>query len=408
MEAKARLQLMEKATAALRWLYTPAHALPICLAAGFLLPSNAAWSSFFYIVGWPTALLGIWRGWRPDWSNLPVMALLAFWGWSSLAILWESVAHGDGHVYWLLSSASTLSLLLCFFMAVQAEPGIKERIETVIIWCAAAAVTLSICLHISDHQWNGWDGQPDGWWGGWGTLHLPVLGAAVVVVCILLALGRVVEGRLWYLVALAPLLIYMPLNGSRTALVGLVCTLLVVATNNRKLFYGFILSGLMILVLYRIFYALHFSWVYGFIKTAMARGTDCHITIWRTAWEMFLKHPVLGYGPSLRLSMSPLDACPIHPAGPHNIYLSLLIYSGLIGFILFWLCEITVLRRLLNLSTGIQRRLGMALMLVPLITGLTDLNHIIKGPSPLWYIIWLPLLLVVSLPGSAPESHGKS
>lgn len=393
---------MSRCFAVLRWLYTPANAVPLCLAAGFLLPSNAAWSTFFYIIGLPTVLLRIWQGWRPNWSNRPVLAMLAFWGWSSLTILWElnNSHHGDGHIYWLICSVCTLALLLGFIMAVQDEPATRERVITVMVWCGAAMAALSIFLYLVCHEWSGR-------LGGWGAFHMPVLGAAVAVVCILLALSRLVAGRLYYLAALLPLLVYLPLNGSRTALLALACALLLLVVGRRKAFYYFSCAVVVVLALCTSLYELHFRWVDGFINAAMARGTDCHVTIWRTAWGLFLQRPVFGYGPSARLPILPHGACPAYPS-PHNLYLSLLVYSGLIGFALFWVCEAEVLRHLLHLRTGLQRRFGLMVMLVPLVTGLSDLTQVIKGPSPLWYIIWVPLLLVVGLPGSAPESSGMS
>lgn len=392
---------MRALSAALRWLYTPANALPVCLAAGFLLPSTAAWSTFFYVIALPTMLLRIGQGWRPDWSDRPAMAMLALWGWSSLTILWElnNSHHGDGHIYWLLHSVSTLALLLCFFMAAQDEPATRERVVTTIVWCGAVASALSVFLHIVCHAWPGR-------LGGWGALHMPVLGAAVDVVCILLTLNRLAIGRIYYLAAMLPLLVYLPLNGSRTALLALACALLVVATSSRRTFYYLICCALSVLALCGAIYALHFGWVDEFIKAAMARGTDCHVTIWRTAWGLFLQRPIFGYGPSARLPILPHGACPAYPS-PHNLYLSLLVYSGVIGFALFWVCEAVVLRHLLRLRASLSRRFGLAIMLVPLITGLSDLTQVIKGPSALWYIIWLPLLLVVSLPDSAPELSGR-
>lgn len=393
---------MKKILAGVRWLYRPVNALPIFWAAGFLLPSDAAWSTFFYIVGGPTAFLGLMRGWRPDLANRPAVALLALWGWSSLAILWEHAPHGDGYFYWLLSSVSTLSLLLCFFMSMQAEPATRERVVSTIIWCAAAATTFSICVYV----FNGKDGHR---LGGWNTLHLAVLGAAVVVVCIFLTLGRIAQGQRFYLVALVPMLVYMPLNGSRTALLALLCGVIVLATNNRKVFLALllVLLGGAALVVGDIAFGPRFGWLATYIKAAMARGSDCHVTIWRTAWDLFLKHPVLGYGPSMRLPIAPHGYCPAYP-GPHSLYLSLLLFSGLVGFVLFGLCEVLAAQRLLRLRIGMQRRVGLAVMLVPLITGLTDINDIIKGPSPVWYIIWLPLLLVVSLPDAAPGLFRRS
>ena len=393
---------MKIGLAACRWLYTPANAMPVCFAAGLLLPSNAAWSTFFYIVGWPTIIWRLYKGWRPDVSNRAAMAMLALWGWSSLAIIWESnnSHHGDGRGYWLANTISTGALLLGVLMAARDEPKTRERIISVMIWCGATAATLSILLRFVLHIWQGR-------LGGWGALNLAVLGAAVVVVCIFLTLGRLGEGRWGYLVALIPLLVYLPLNDSRTAIVALICGGAVIATNSRKAFLYLILAGLGVLMIGVITYNLHFAWVDAAIRNAVARGSDCHIRIWRTAWGLFLQRPVFGFGPSARLPILPEGACPAYPS-PHNLYLSLLVYSGIIGFALFWLSEALVLKHLLWRTSALSMRVGLAVMLVPLITGLTDLTQVIKGPSPLWYIIWLPLLLVVSLPDAGPESPDMS
>lgn len=393
---------MKAVRAALWWLYSPTNAMPICLAAGLLLPSNAAWSTFFYIIGWPTVAWRLYKGWRPDWTNNATMAMLVLWGWSGLTIMWEfdNSHHGDGRGYWLANAISTGAFLLGVLMAARDEPKTRARMISVMVWCGAAAAALSIVLRFSLHIWQ--DRL-----GGWGALNMPVLGASVVVVCVLLAFARVIEGKRGYLIALVPLLVYLPLNGSRTAVLSLVVGLLVLATNSRKALLYLVLAGVSLLLLGGVAYGLHFSVVDNWFKTAIARGSDCHILIWRTAWGLFLQHPVIGYGPSARLPILPNGDCPAYPS-PHNLYLSLLVYSGLVGFALFWLCEAFMLRQLLRRTSALTMRVGLAVMLVPLIGGLTDLTQVIKGPSPLWYIIWLPLLLIVSLPDAGPELSDMS
>jgi len=44
---------------------------------------------------------------------------------------------------------------------------------------------------------------------------------------------------------------------------------------------------------------------------------------------------------------------------------------------------------------GPERSLLVALWANMLVSGLTDYGQIIKGPSPLWYIIWLPIAFSV-------------
>jgi hypothetical protein len=43
--------------------------------------------------------------------------------------------------------------------------------------------------------------------------------------------------------------------------------------------------------------------------------------------------------------------------------------------------------------------------LVPLIVGISDLVQILKGPSPMWYILWMPMLLVLTLPVAAKPTR---
>ena len=389
-----------------RWhpgfLFTPRLALPLTLAAGLLLPSNAAWSTFFYILGLPTIGWQLWRGARPDAANRPLLAMLALWAWSSLTIAWDRniSGQGDGHGYWLLNALCTLAFLLCFDFATRQDASARRRAVSAFILCAVPTALLSIALFaVQDH----WTGRL----GGWGALKTPVWGASVIVICVLLTLGRVAEAgpRRWlYAAALVPMLVYLPLNGSRTALLSLAVGVMMLGLSSWRAFRALAIAGLCALAALAGVVLMRPVWVKAVIGSFLARGTDCHITIWRTAWGLFLAQPVIGYGPSARLPILPHGACPAYPS-PHNLYLSLLVYSGLVGFALYGLCQVLLCRHVLRRQRGFQRALALALLAVPLVSGLSDLTQVIKGPSPLWYIIWLPMLLALH---AGPESPGTS
>ena len=243
--------------------------------------------------------------------------------------------------------------------------------------------------------------------GGWGALKTPVWGASVIVICVLLTLGRVAEAgpRRWlYAAALVPMLVYLPLNGSRTALLSLAVGVMMLGLSSWRAFRALAIAGLCALAALAGVVLMRPVWVKAVIGSFLARGTDCHITIWRTAWGLFLAQPVIGYGPSARLPILPHGACPAYPS-PHNLYLSLLVYSGLVGFALYGLCQVLLCRQVLRRQSSFQRALALALLAVPLVSGLSDLTQVIKGPSPLWYIIWLPMLLALH---AGPESPGTS
>ncbi len=45
----------------------------------------------------------------------------------------------------------------------------------------------------------------------------------------------------------------------------------------------------------------------------------------------------------------------------------------------------------------------LALLANLVLTGLSDLSQVTKGPSPMWYIVWLPIVL--ALP--PPDGHAR-
>ncbi|MGE4481563.1 O-antigen ligase family protein [Acidocella sp.] len=381
-----------------RWhvkaLFTPKVALQLCLAGGLLLPSNAAWAMLCYVLVLPTVLLKGWRGWRPGWAPAAFTAMLALCVWSSLSIMWDDnlSGHGNGYGYWLLNAACMFGFLFCFKMAEAEDARLRERAISVLIAAGAlnALISLGIVVAMGD-------------WGirltGWGATRNPVLGAAILDICLLLAIGRVAEGgrwRHWHLAAMLPMGLYLLLSYSRTPLLAMACALAILAFGSWRAFGRAVLAGGGVLLAGVALWWLRPGWLAVFTHNLLARGTDCHVTIWLTAWREFLSRPLIGHGPSARLPIEPHGFCPAYPS-PHDLYLSLLLYSGLIGFVLFAVSELLVLRHLWRCASGFGFRLWLAVMTVPLVVGLTDLSQVIKGPSPMWYIIWMPLLLVLLL-----------
>lgn len=376
---------------------TPPALLPacvlLCLAGGFLLPGSAAWGTFTYLTLLPA--MG-WRLWRGGWAmpRDPVfLALLALWGWSSLTIAWDHILPGfrDGQLYWLRNALCTLAWLCGFGMAQAREPRLRGWCETVMILGGAVNAALAVGLHLA----QGGFGER---LTGYGVTQNPVLGTAILDICLLLALGRAVrrpQGAWGMALAALPMLAYLAFGFSRAPLLALAAAAAVLGGGLPVASWGAALAvgGGAGLLAWRFLPGL-----WGAVwAQLMARGTDCHLEIWQAAWRQFLEHPLLGNGPSARLPITSGEYCPLYP-GPHNLYLALLDYSGLIGFTLFGLCLVLLGWRLCARAAGFERRLYLAIGLVPLVAGLSDLSQVIKGPAPIWYILWLPALLIMSLP----------
>jgi O-antigen ligase len=366
--------------------------LLLCLGSGFLLPSNAAWSMLFYLTVLPLVLLRVARGWRPDWHNRTFDIMLLLTAWSGISVFWgdDISGHGNGDFYWLRDMLCTLSFICAFVMAVEEEKLTRERAILTLVFCGTlnAAISLFVCLlrGAAIHRLQ-----------GWGVTANPVLGAAIIGGCLILAIGQAVEdksGRAAMLSCAFVMSVYLLLTFSRTPLLAIAVALGILGVGAGLRLWGgglAVLACLCALVLIFGHAELRPMW-----QNFAARGSDCHLFIWQTAWDEFLRRPLLGFGPAARLPIQPVGFCPAYPS-PHNLYLSLLFYSGIIGFALFFTVVFLLWRRLRQLPAGFGRRRWLALAVIPLIVGASDLSQIIKGPSPMWYIIWLPMLFALTV-----------
>ena len=369
-------------------------AVIIPLAVGFVTPSTPSWALIFYLTAIPPLLLTLWRGWHPAWHDRALASILALWGWSALTIAWthHDSIHGKTTTYWIVEALWTLVLVLNFVSATEEDPRTRDRAMQAVIYGGAVNAGISLVLFIlkGDFTTRLW---------GYGLTGNPVMGAAIMDIGLLLALIRAREDRrrrLPMAAAAAPMIAFLGFSYSRTALLALAVALLVILFGQRPLLAGLAaaLLGALGLVLLKFGHALFPAlW-----NNLVSRGDDCHAALWRAAWQAIRLHPLIGYGPSATLPSMPENHwCPPNPS-PHNFYLCLLYYSGAVGFALFALTVAMLWRRLHAATRGITRRLWLGVGLIPLIVGLSDLVQIDKGPSVMWYIVWIPMLLVLTLP----------
>ena len=119
-------------------------------------------------------------------------------------------------------------------------------------------------------------------------------------------------------------------------------------------------------------------------------GEPSRLLIWRDALGEIAERPLFGHGLAANLPPAPgLDA-----SFPHDLYLSLLFYSGAVGLLLFVALVAALARRLLAARGTHEATWLSALAINALVAGLTDFGQITKGPGPLWFILWLPLALI--------------
>lgn len=368
----------------------PARLLPWALllfvAAAFLLPSGPAYALVFYVCVVPAALARAGAGGArvQDRGYALAMALIY---WSAATLLW---GRDDGHRWVRFAVDAVMTgIFVDTLMWVLREPAQRARLATLLIWAGAANALLSVVLG----QFLPQDGPR---LHGWGVTGHPILGADVMLVAYLAALVRALSarrGRGAHLAAAATMAAFVLLTESRGPLLSAAAsTLFLCAAGPWR---GRAVGALAALAAG---WWLLPAWMRRHQEAVLvARGVSHRPEIWHRTLQMVADHPLLGNGLAANLDLPGMTF-------PHDLYLSVLFYSGAVGLALFaWLLAV-VLLRLWRARPGQQAPdwvlpdwLWMvALWINALIDGLTDLGQITKGPGPLWFIFWLPAGLVLA------------
>ena len=128
------------------------------------------------------------------------------------------------------------------------------------------------------------------------------------------------------------------------------------------------------------------------------RGSSHRFEVWHYTLGLIRDRPLFGHGLAANLHFvvgaGPKDALTF----PHDLYLSLLFYSGAVGLLLFAAMAMLLSWRLLRAMRRPDAEWAWlsALWLNVLVVGLTDLGQITKGPGPIWFIVWLPVGLLLT------------
>jgi O-antigen ligase len=361
------------------------------LASAFIAPTEAAFSLVFYICVVPPAA----AAWRKLAIFGPAERLaLALIIWSALTLLWGE-DDGNRSARFLLGAACTWVFVraMCHVLV---DPAWRQLLITVLIWAATANAAGVLILKAPALL----DGARI---LGWGVTRQPILGGSVMALACITALFRSRLAGLQdaghtddacsyrasaaYLAAAGVMAVFAVAMQSRGALIGFAGAILVLAWHVRRW------RGLMacVVALKAFIVAAPARLREPVLGRLLDRGTSHRPEIWARSWQLIREKPWFGHGLAANL--------PISPTGfPHSLYLSLLFYSGAVGFALFVAMMIAVAGRLLRARPGTERVWVTALLLNALLAGVTDFGQITKGPGPLWFILWLPVALALSLP----------
>ncbi len=365
------------------------------IAAGFVVTPEPLWAMLFYLgVLLPWLWHSVARRHQPPRLSMAgpgELAGVALIGWFTLTTLWDHAAGPQlgAHLIWLWNGLNTLAFFLVA-AAVLRAPASRERLTDLLIGfgllnIASAVLHLLVVGGVAELRMNGWAE----------TRH-PILGAAMIGLCVILAAARLLQRRqVWMsgamlLAGMAFILatgsrgpLFAVLGGLAVLLLGQHRRLLAAAGGLTALLLvaGFAVPGAAQLVQERL----------------LARGWSNRLDIWRLAVAEIGRRPLFGYGPSARLDRA-VDNF------PHDLFLSTLFYSGAVGLLLLLLLFAAAARAAWRARGG-DRWTLLALLANTLLNGVSDLSQVTKGPSPMWYIFWLPVVLALSRERQPPGSQ---
>ena len=347
------------------------------VASAFALPSGPAYALVFYLLVLPACLIAARR--LASGLDAGAVLALALVVWSGLTLLW---GHDDHHrsARFAVDSAMTLVFLFAMLGGL-ATAAQRRRLGSVLIWAGAANAVLSVAL---GHFFP----LPTERLHGWGVTSHPILGASVMSMAFLTALTRMLterRHRLAHLGAGAAMTVFLLMTESRGPLLAvLVATLFLCLQGPWRW------RALGAMAALGLLWALLPASVRHHQEAAMvSRGSSHRLQIWSRTLELIGQRPLFGHGLAANLDLPGITF-------PHDLYLSVLFYSGVVGFVLFALLGFWVSLALWRAARSAEWLWMAALWVDALLSGLTDLGQITKGPGPMWFIFWLPVGLVLA------------
>lgn len=227
---------------------------------------------------------------------------------------------------------------------------------------------------------------------GSGSLSNPLLSSHIfgfyTVVFSLIAIYSK-EVRLKLLLSLAALSFFILTlsTGSRTPLLALASTVLWLALLKLNKKSALILIGLAL--------ATALLWLIS-PESITNRGLSYRPELWATAIEKIKYAPFLGYGFNAPASFY-IDSLDIHFREPHNIHLSVMYFTGLIGFFFWASMHIVAIVFCIKHKKQPIFILASSLLIYGIAAGMTEGGGLLPRPKEHWFITWIPLALASAL-----------
>ncbi|MDY0213645.1 MAG: O-antigen ligase family protein [Desulfuromonadaceae bacterium] len=127
-----------------------------------------------------------------------------------------------------------------------------------------------------------------------------------------------------------------------------------------------------------------------------ARGFSYRIEIWEESIRQIMVRPLLGLGYDSPLSI-PVPSIERVFYDPHNIELAVALELGALGLFLWCVMYFLAIKRCVQLQECPELLPASTMLLYGLAAGITEGSSYFSRPNESWFLIWIPLALVVGL-----------
>lgn len=356
----------------------------VLLTGLFWLPERSLYSKTFYsLFALPALLLLVIRPSRiRELVQIPtVISLLALCTWLLISLAWTD---SD-------DSASSLVkrplYILMFFVGCAAMATARAELIQRLLFTASMFVVVAAVYNLAIHFYSN---PTKARLIGSGSLMNPLLTSHVLgFFCTYWMAHWVCIERHKYVAAISALILLAALiaTGSRTPLLAVSITAVWLAIIWRQpkawLLLGvLVFCGLLTLAL--------------FPEKLTQRGLSYRPEIWLAGWQHLLESPWIGHGFNSELTL-PVAAAGRSFFDPHNVELAVAIDLGIVGLTLWSLMYGCALLASLKNRTSPSFCIASALVICGLTAGMTEGSNFLPRPNENWFLIWIPLSLIVAL-----------
>jgi len=353
------------------------------LAMFFFVPSNSIHRNFYYILVLLPYLF-VFFGDKPVelLKTRTIKILYLFLLYFLVSLFWSQGPDIDA-VYNIVRK----ELLVLFFVISLAwlwNQGYQENLLRGLLLGAFVGVLLSIYYYYI-HLGNDWQSRLEGFDRGGHAIKSPVMYGAVLVT-LFCCLDKIKRYRWLAYIAMILFLLFVLLSQTRGILIAILASISVCL-----LLKGQVRTILAMLVAALIVLAYAY---YADIFSRMLTLQDVRYEIWQQAFRDWSLHPIFGFGiyPEREVVLSS-GVSYVHP---HNIFISHLLYGGIVGLTLLILVWLSICFSAFRCWFSQRDLLPVGLFFYFTWVGLFDFSTLIKSADVEWVFFWFMVALIVA------------